>query len=203
MVRPTPRDEIPLQPQVTFEPFDKWGMEFIVPINPLSKKKQYIIVWTDYLTKWTETKAIKAAKEEKVVDILRENVFYKFGYPRELVTDQGNEFTSNMIEDLLIHHKMKHRTSTPYHPQANRKVEVTNRTLEGILTKVVSSSRKDWAESLLEKTWAYNTTWKTTAGFTPYELVYGKNALLSIEFEYYNTLRIAAQLDLDLRSAQK
>eukprot|EP00253_Pinus_taeda_P009713 PITA_09713 len=81
-------------------------------------------------------------------------------------------------------------------------VKVTNRALERILTKVVSNNRKDWADRLVEATWAYNTTWKTTTGFTPYELVYGKKALLSIEFEF-NTLRMATQLDLDLSHAQK
>jgi len=73
-------------------------------------------VCTDYLTKWAETKAIKAATEEKVAKFLRENIFYKFGYPRELVTDQGSEFIYSMIEELLKHRKIKHRTSTPYHP---------------------------------------------------------------------------------------
>ena len=92
---------------------------------------------------WVETKAIKATTEEKVAKFLRENIFYKFGYPRELSTDQGNHFTSNLIEDLLTHHKIKHKTSAPYHPQANGQVEVTNRALEGILTKVVSSNIKD------------------------------------------------------------
>ena len=71
------------------------------------------------MTKWAETKAIKAVTEEKVDEFLRENVFYKFGYPREPVTDQGSQFTSSMIKELLKYHKMKHRTSTPYHPQAN------------------------------------------------------------------------------------
>jgi len=79
MVKAIPRDEMPLQPQVTFEPFDKWGMNFIGPINPPSKKKQHIVVCTDYLTKWAETKAIKATIEEKVAELLRDNIFYKFG----------------------------------------------------------------------------------------------------------------------------
>jgi len=149
-------------------------------ISPPSKQKEYIILCTDYLTKWEETKAIKETREEKVVEFLRENIFYKFGYPRELVTYQGSPFTSNLIEDLLTHHKIKHKTSTPYHPQANGQVEVTNRALEGILTKVVSNSRKDWVDRLVEATWAYNTTSKTTTEFTPYKLVYGKKALLSI-----------------------
>jgi len=39
MGRPTPRDKMPLQPQVTFEPFNKWGMNFIGPIDPPSKKE--------------------------------------------------------------------------------------------------------------------------------------------------------------------
>eukprot|EP00253_Pinus_taeda_P027733 PITA_27733 len=175
----TPRDEMPLQPQVTFNPFEKWGMDFLGPINPPSKQRSYIIVCTEYLTKWAETKEIKEEIEEKVAEFLRENIFYKFGYPRELVTDQGSQFTSNLIEDLLAHHKIKHRTSTPYHPQANGQVEVTNRALEYIFTKVVSSSKKDWADRLVEATWAYNTTWKTTIGFKPYQLVYEKKALVS------------------------
>eukprot|EP00253_Pinus_taeda_P025310 PITA_25310 len=90
MGKRTPRDEMPLQPQVTFEPFEKWGIDFVGPINPPSKQRSYIIVCTNYLTKWAETKAIKAAIEEKVAEFLRENIFYKFGYPRELVTDQGS-----------------------------------------------------------------------------------------------------------------
>eukprot|EP00253_Pinus_taeda_P010219 PITA_10219 len=188
--KPNPRDEMPLQPQGTFEPFEKCGMDFLGPINPPSKQRSYIMVCIDYLTKCVETKAIKATTKEKVAEFLRKNIFYKFGYPRELFTDQGSQFTSNLIEDLLAHHKIKHRTSTPYHPQANGQVEVTNRAFEGILTKVVSNNRKDWENCLVEATWAYNTTWKTTTSFTPYELVYQKKALLSIEFEY-NTLRVA------------
>eukprot|EP00253_Pinus_taeda_P011869 PITA_11869 len=114
-------------------------MDFIGPINPPSKQKQYIIVCTDYLTKWDETKVIKATIEEKVVEFLRENVFYKFGYSRELVTDQGIQFTSNMIEELLSHHKIKHRTSTPYHPKDNG--------MQALLhTMIVQLQRKIWRD---------------------------------------------------------
>ena len=81
------KDEIPLQTQVALEPFDKWGMDFIGPIDQLSGHKKHIIVCIDYVTKWVETKDSKLTIEEKVAKFLRENIFYKFGYPKELVTD--------------------------------------------------------------------------------------------------------------------
>ena len=50
--------------------------------------------------------------------------------------------------------------------------------------------------------WAYKTTWINSTGHTPYELVYGKQDLLPIEFQI-KTFRIAVQLGLDLSKAQK
>ena len=125
-------------------------------------KKKYIIVCTNYLTKWAKKKVVKVETKEKVAEFMRENVFYKFGYPIEIVTDQGAQFTSHLIENILRKHKIKHRNSTAYHPQVNGQVEVTNRSLESVLTKVVRCNRKYWADRLVEATWAYNTTWKTT-----------------------------------------
>ena len=66
MGKPTQRDEIPLHPQVALEPFDKWVMDFVGPIDPPSRQKKYIIVYTDYLTKWDENKVVKVATEKKV-----------------------------------------------------------------------------------------------------------------------------------------
>eukprot|EP00253_Pinus_taeda_P032504 PITA_32504 len=166
--KPNPRDEMPLQPQVTLEPFEKWGMD---------------------------CGSYQPSLKAKVLHHYVHRLLDKVG------RNNGNQ-SSDKRKDLLAHHKIKHRTSTPYHPQANGQVEVINRALEGILTKVVRNNRKDWVDCLVEATWAYNTTWKTTTICTPYELVYGKKALLSIEFEY-NTLRMAAQLDLYLSHAQR
>ena len=86
---------------------------------------------------------------------------YNFGFHREIVTNQGAQFTSHLIENILRKHKNKHITSTSYHPQENDQVEVTHRALESILTNVVSSNRRDLVDILVEATWAYNTTWKT------------------------------------------
>jgi hypothetical protein len=106
MGKPTKRNEIPLQPQVSLEPFDKWGMDFIGPIDPPSRKKRHILVCTDYLTKWDEVKDMKDATKQNVVAFLQECIFSRFGYPREIVTDQGPQFTSRLIEEIMKEHNI-------------------------------------------------------------------------------------------------
>ena len=87
MGRPTRKNEMSLNPQVALTSFDKWGMDFIGPIDPPSNGKSYILVCTDYLTKWVEVKAMKYAHDEKVVEFLYEEIFTRNVVPKELVTD--------------------------------------------------------------------------------------------------------------------
>ena len=94
---PVPSDEMPLQPRVLIEPFEKWALDFIGPINPPSKGKRYILVCTDYVTKWVEAKALVRATEKTVVNFLFAEIFVQFGVPREIVTDQGAQFNSKLM----------------------------------------------------------------------------------------------------------
>jgi hypothetical protein len=202
MGQPTHRDEMPLQSQVVLEPFERWAMDFVGPIHPPSNQKVYILVCTDYMTKWVEAKALIRASEEVVLAFLFEDIFVRFGIPRELVTDGGPPFTSYKFEALLSKYHVLHRIASPYHPQGNGQVESTNKVIEAILTKTVRENRRDWSDRLHEALWAYRTTWRSTTGFSPYELVYGKSPVFPIEFEI-KTLRTASAVNLDLTMAQK
>ena len=62
--------------------------------------------------------------------------------------------------------------------------------------------KKDWTSRLTEVVWAYQTTWRTTTRFTPFELVYGKEEMLPIEFEH-KTLRTALELNISLPTTQE
>lgn len=68
-----------------------------------------------------------------------------------------------------------------------------NKVLCTALTKVVEGSRSDWEKKLHSVLWAYRTAYKTSIGTTPFNLVYGLDAILPIEF-LVPTLRVAMSL---------
>ena len=61
-----------------------------------------------------------------------------------------------------------------YHPQTDGMVECFNATLKRMLRKSVSKDAKDWDELLPFMLFAYRGAKHATTGFSPYELVYGR-----------------------------
>ena len=83
MGNPNKRDELPLQPIISYEPFDKRGMDFVGPIDPLSNQNIYILICIDYLTKWEEVKELKAKNEKAIVEFIKQKyVFNVWGTKR-------------------------------------------------------------------------------------------------------------------------
>ena len=106
------------------------------------------------------------------------------------------------MKELTTKYGIRHCKSSPYHPQANGQVESTKKVLESILTKKIHLHHKDWENRLPDALWAYRITWKNTTMHTPYELVYGKQVLLPIEFQV-KTFHMEVQLSINLDEAQK
>jgi len=61
---------MPLRPHIVIEPFERWARYLIGPINPSSNQKTYILVATEYVTKWVEAEALPRAIEDSVIQFL-------------------------------------------------------------------------------------------------------------------------------------
>ncbi|CAM8923442.1 unnamed protein product [Rhodiola kirilowii] len=151
---------------------------------PVSCGYAYILVAVDYVSKWVEAKATRCDDAETVVDFLRTNIFYRYGVPKAIISDQGTHFCNRMMASTLKHYHVHHRTSTAYHPQTNGQAEISNREIKGILEKMVNPNRKDWSQRLDEALWAYRTAYKTPMGTSPFRLVYRKACHLPVELEH-------------------
>lgn len=117
------------------------------------RQNKYIFVCTHYLNKWVKVKAVKVVTKHKVVEFLRENIFYKFSFPRELVIEQSFQFASNLIEGIMDKHNIRHLKSTLYQPKENGLVEVTNKALESTLTMWSTIAKRTGKKDLLRLVW--------------------------------------------------
>ncbi|MDV3185846.1 MAG: hypothetical protein Q8839_02630 [Candidatus Phytoplasma australasiaticum] len=64
-------------------------------------------------------------------------------------------FCNRLFKALFEKYGVKHRVATPYHPQMSRQVEVSNREIKQILTKMVNANQIDWSRKLDDALWAY------------------------------------------------
>ena len=98
------------------------------------------------------------------------------------MSDQEVQFIDEAINFVHAKFMALHKCSTPYHPQENGQAEITNKTLCTSLTNVVSETIIDWEQKLHSILWACHVAYKTSIGTTPFDLVYGFNAIFPMEF---------------------
>ncbi|UYV84871.1 hypothetical protein LAZ67_X003796, partial [Cordylochernes scorpioides] len=155
-------------------PFERVGIDFLGPLPSTKNRKKWMIVLTDYYTKYAETKAVIDATAREVAKFLTENVILKHGAPRYLISDRGSQFTSNLVKEITKICQIQHCLTTSYHPQTNGLTERLNRTLINMISMYVNVDQRNWDEILPFITHAYNTTIQETTKYSPFFLLYGR-----------------------------
>ncbi|KAL5516825.1 hypothetical protein EMCRGX_G002246 [Ephydatia muelleri] len=125
-------------------------------VGPLPRNKaghRYILVLCDYATRYPEAIALRSIDAEHIAEELIK-LFSRVGVPKEILTDQGSNFTSQLLAELYRLLGVKGIRTSPYHPQTDGLVERFNQTLKGMLRKTVPQS---------------------STGFSPFELLYGRD----------------------------
>ncbi|UYV72153.1 hypothetical protein LAZ67_9001970 [Cordylochernes scorpioides] len=155
-------------------PFERIGIDFVGPLPSTKNRKKWIIVLSDYYTRYAETRAVSEATVKEVSKFLVEDIFLRHGAPQYLISDRGSQFTSNLMKEVMKTCKIKHCFTTSYHPQTNGLTERLNRTLINMLSMYVNTDQKNWDEILPFITHAYNTTIQETTGYSPFFLMFGR-----------------------------
>ena len=164
-------------------PFRGWAMDAIGKITPSSRaaKHAWILVATDYFTKWVEAKSYTELTSREVCNLVEENIVTRFGEPETIITDNGTIFTSDRFKEYTSGLNIRLEQSTPYYPQGNGQAEASNKVLIGILEKMVKEKPGMWHLKLNEALWAHRTSPRSATGMTSYALTYGHDAILPVE----------------------
>ena len=163
-------------------PFRGWGIDLIGQIFPSSSRgHKFVLVATDYFTKWVEAIPLKETSSANVIEFIKEHIIYRFGISQSITTDQGKMFTSKEFKDFAASTGFKLINLSPYYAQANGQAKASNQILIKIIRKKIKEHLKKWHIILGETLWSYRMACHGSIKCSPYELVYGHEAMLPWE----------------------
>ena len=169
-MKPVPMTKLP----VITTPFDRVAIDLVGPISPVSSGgHRYILTMIDYATSFPEAVAMKEITSIAVAEALIP-IFSRVGIPREILSDRGSQFTSDLLGEVYRVIGTKPIFTTPYHPSANGRIERQHSILKSILKKLCMGKPSDWHRYLAPALFAMREVPSDTLGFSPFELLYGR-----------------------------
>jgi hypothetical protein len=181
--KPTKQEE-ELHPTWTSTLWEKVAMDvFHMPPN---LGKNYVIMAREDLSGWPEARALAKNDSASVAKFLYEDVICRHGCFSTLVNDGGPE-TRKVVEILTDQYKIKQIRVSPYHPQANGMIEAGHKPVKDALSKLTHGGRLTghlgWVNRLSAVLLADRVTVRVSTGMTPFQMLYGRMAILPIELQ--------------------
>jgi transposase InsO family protein len=117
----------------------------------------------------------------EVIHFILEHIIHRYSIPQILTTDQGSSFMSYQVREFAESLKIKLLSSSSYYAQSNGQAESSNKTLIKLIKKKIEENPKRWHKVLSEALWAHRISKHSAIKVTPFELVYGQEAVLTVE----------------------
>lgn len=166
------------------EVFSKLNIDTVGPFAPSSTGAKHILTAICVSSRYPEAIPIRDLQTTTIIEALME-LFSRTGFPREMQTDQGTCFTSNLMVEFAEKFGIRIVHSSSYHPQSNS-VERIHRTMNRLFKVLCLEAGGDWEMNLPAILFAMRTTVHESLGYTPAELVFGKNLRTPVTLLYEN-----------------
>ena len=152
--------------------FDRLACDIIGPFPPSKLGNRYVVVFSEYLTKWVEAFPVSSIEASVIAHLLVDEIFARHGAPRTLLSDRGSNSLYSIVTEVcrLLNAKKVHTTA--YLPQT-----------DGLLNVSTTPSQKlyhlDWDIYIAAISFAYRTSPCVSTGDTPFYLLYGRQPRLA------------------------
>ena len=182
---PIPTRMAPMQVVRSGYPMECIAIDILGELPVTENGNKYILVISDYFTKWTESFPMVNMEARTCAKILVQEVISRFGVPSKVHSDQGKQFVSSLFTEICDLLQIDKTRTTPYHPQSDGMVERFNRTLCAMLSTFIEENHRNWDTLLPNVMMAYRCTEHETTGMSPNMLMLGRETStpLDISFE--------------------
>ena len=191
---PKQRQTAPILPIPVESAFDRVAVDCLGPFPVTDSGNRYIVVFSDYLTRYPEAFAVPSIDAPTIADLLVNQIMPRHGAPRTLLSDRGSNFLSQLVKEVCFLMNTKKVFTTSYHPQCDGLVERFNGTLAQSLSMYVSSSQKDWDRYLNPVLFGYRISPSEVTGESPFFLLYGRQPRLPMDVSMLPPRDISASI---------
>uniref|UniRef100_A0AAQ4QA44 Gypsy retrotransposon integrase-like protein 1 n=1 Tax=Gasterosteus aculeatus aculeatus TaxID=481459 RepID=A0AAQ4QA44_GASAC len=193
---PEPEARAPLESVSTSRPLELVCVDFW-SAEDSSNRSLDVLVVTDHFTKLAQAYLCPNQSAKAVAQQLWNNFFCVYGFPERVHSDQGANFESSLIEEMLLVAGVHKSHTTPYHPMGNGAVERFNRTLGNMIRALPPKAKHRWPQLLKSLTFSYNATVHETTGFAPFQLMFGRTPRLPVDLLFGSVLLDDQVVDYD------
>ena len=179
--RKTPRNrhKAPLLPIPIQDAFDRISCDIVGFLPTTERGFSYVLVITEFLTKWYEAFPIKSIDAATIARIIVDEIFTRHGALRTLLTDRGSNFLSSLMKEVCHLLNIKKLNTTAYHPQTDGLVERFNGTLIESISMFCNSHQTDWDIFIPSILFAYRVSPCVATGDSPFYLLHGREPRLA------------------------
>ena len=143
-----------------------------------------VLMMMDHFTRYTLMVVMKDQTAKTLAKVFYECFIAVFGAPAKMLSDQGANFTSALVEELCAAFGIQKCRTTAYHAQCNGQVECFHQTLFCMVGKLAHDKKAQWEQHLPELLQAYNSTWSAVTGYSLHYLMFGRCPHLPVDYYF-------------------
>ena len=176
--RPAPLQPVPLPAR----PWSKLGIDIIGPVPGAPPMARFVIVITDYYSKWPEVALTPTVETDDIIKLLN-LTWAREGFCDEIVSDNGPQFVSEKFRAYLADRGITHTRSSLYWPRGNAAVERLNREVKAWLheaTQLADRTAAAFTSHVRQRLALYRATPHCSTGESPSALLHGRRMRLNL-----------------------
>lgn len=151
-------------------------MDLLGPYPRSKKGNKGLLIVVDHCTKFHFLQPLRKFTAERICEYIEKHVFYTFGTPETILTDNGSQFKSGYFRAFLTKFGVKQICTAIYSPQANASERV-NRSILAAIRAYIGSDHTNWDINIDAISASLRSSIHRSTGYSPYFLCFGQNMI--------------------------
>ena len=127
-------------------------------LEPGKGLEENVLVITDHFTRYAQAYVTRTQTAQITAKTLWDKFLVHYGLPKKILTDQGQNFESQLVADLCELIGVQKIWTSLYHLQTNGQCERFNSTLINMLGTLHKEKKSEWRNNIGTLVHAYNCT---------------------------------------------